>query len=356
MRLLATLLLAALPLGASAQGFGTTLGTPDDGSALIVPVQPQAMPQTAPMVQAPIAPPPPSGLFKGLSLQEPALEDLLRNRSIALSREDARAMNSDRWPYTVYESGKAGTKPNRAIIAMLPPGASAASVLPNIDLRRFATEQGWRLILVPVPQTQRVQAGTLSEIADAQRNSANDGDRMDRVLSAILSQERASQAPAIIATDGAGEGLLALLCGRAGRSPAPSHAVVMGGALDTSAAAACQPSRVPALLIARSTADTGTPYGGGQQPALPGQAQPQSDTILSAAGTRGLWAVLARCRDTEPTLTWLPSASGRTAMETHTNCRAGGPVAMLTALDGSSIPTGDELVAILEAFLLGTLL
>lgn len=354
MRLLATLLLAALPLGAYAQGFGARPDIPAPQGAFIVPQNTPVAPIAEPA--APPPPPPPTGLFQPLQIQEPTLDRLLRNRSVSLNRTDAQDLGTDRWAYTVYESGQEGPKPTRAIVALMPPGSDAKTVIAGMDLRAYARNEGWRLIMLSVPQTQRVLSGTLDDIAQAQRNSANDAQRIDRVLSAVLSQERAAQAPAIIATEGAGNGLLALLCGRTGRSSAPSHAVVMGGALDTQAAAACQPSRVPALLIARSTSDTSTPYGGGEQAAVPGQPQPQSNTILSAAGTRGLWALLARCRDTEPTLTWLPSDSARVALETHGSCSAGGPVGMLTALDGATVPTGDALVTIVESFLRGELL
>jgi len=355
MRLLAALLIAALPTAGIGQGFDTRPDAATGIQPFVLPDAPVAPPPPAP---APVQEPPPLGGFAALPLTAPTIESLLRNRTLALSRADAQDLNTPTWPYAVYDSGMAGTKPNRSIVVLMPPGAEAKQILTTLDMRAWTRTEGWRLLFLPIPQTQRVQSGTLAEIAEAQRTSANDGQRVDRVLAALLSQEGVPQAPIIIASEGAGNGLLALLCGRAGRSPAPSAAVVLGGTLDTSAAAACQPSRVPALLIARSTSDSGVPYGGGEQPAIPGQPQTRSDTILSAASTRGLWAVLARCRDTQPTLTWLSlsNSQGRTALETHTQCSAGGPVAMLTALDGATIPAGEDLVEVIAAFLKGDLL
>lgn len=356
MRLLAALLLCSLPLTATAQGFATRPGSESAQGGMVLPQN--GTPAPAPVPQAPPAPPMPSGQFSPIEMTPPTLQSLMRTRSIALNRTDSRDLGTQSWGYAAYEPGGSGPRPNRAIIVLTPPGIQPTQALESLDLRPLAREGGWRLLVLPLPQTARVQAGTLSDIAEAQRASANDGERIDRILSALLAQEQAPQGPALIANEGAGNGLLALLCARTGRSPAPSAAVVLGGTLDAATAAACQPSRVPALLIARSTSDTGVPYGGGKQPTLPGQAQRQSDTVLSAPGTRGFWAALARCRQTEPTLRWLelPGMTGRTALETHGNCSAGGPVALLTAMDGAQLPTGESLVALVGQFLGGQLL
>jgi poly(3-hydroxybutyrate) depolymerase len=125
----------------------------------------------------------------------------------------------------------------------------------------------------------------------------------------------------------------------------------MGGAIDTRQAASCRPNRVPALLIARSDNDQSAPFGGGRQPSLPGNGV--GGDVLSAASTRGLWAALARCSDGQPSVAWLPSNRGRLALETHTQCRAGGPVSMLSAIEGAELPANEDLTLLISNFLSG---
>ena len=348
MRALLASLLLLIPLAAHAQA--TRLGDPNLDGALIVPTTPapRAAPAPAPTPQRPAV----FGGFKPLALQAPSVSELFTVRRAPLDAASARAFGADRWGYAVYTPGGPQPAGSRALVVMLPPGANPAQAMESLDLRAAAREGGWRLLALPTPAVPaRPTQGTAQELANAQ--DARDGyaTAMDRLLAAVLSNENTFQPPALIAIEGTGDSLLALLCARTSRAPQASHAVVMGGALDAAAAASCQPSRVPALLVARSTSDTALPYGGGTQP--PGPTTGTGAQVLSAAVTRGLWAALARCGTEAPTLTWLPANRGRLALETHTTCRAGGPVSLLSALDGAQLPAEAELAQLVAGFVNG---
>jgi hypothetical protein len=338
------LLAASLPTLAGAQA------RPQGVEPIVVP-DTYTPPPAAPRTVAP-APAVPRGGFKKIPIQPPTIAELFRSKEVAVDGQDRAATGADTWAYAVYEPGGAFPKPNRAAVLLIPEGSNPVSAVEGLDLRTAARTGGWRLIVLPAPTpAPRPTSGTAAELAQAQRDRDGDSGRFDRLLAAVLSQEGAFGPPAIVATSGTGDSLLTLLCGRTGRAPSPSHAVVMGGAIDTRQAAACRPNRVPALLIARSTDDQSTPYGGGAQPALPGNG-PGAD-VLSAATTRGLWAALARCSDGQPSVVWMPSQKGRLALETHTRCNAGGPVSMLSAIEGASLPQNEELTVLVANFLGG---
>lgn len=348
MRALLASLLLLLPLAAHAQA--TRMGDPNLEGALVVPTTPapRAAPAPAPTPQRPAV----FGGFKPLSIDAPKIGELFTVRNAALDQASARAFGTDRWAYAVYTPGGPQPAGSQALVVMLPQGANPAQAMESLDLRAAARTGGWRLIALPTPAVPpRPTSGTARDMANAQ--DARDGyaTAMDRLLASVLGNEGTFQPPALVAMEGTGESLLALLCARTTRAPQPSHAVVMGGALDAQSAATCQPSRVPALLVARSTSDTALPYGGGEQP--PGPTTGTGTQVLSAAVTRGLWAVLARCGTEPPTLTWLPSGRGRLALETHTTCRAGGPVSLLSALDGAQLPAEEELAQLVGSFVNG---
>lgn len=321
-----------------------------------VPPAPIAIPDDR-YVAPPVAPAPkpaapaPRGGFKKIPIKAPTIADVFHPKTVEVASQGLGAP-AGTWAYAVYEPGGPFTAPNRAAVVLLPEGSDPVSAMENLDLRAVAREAGWRLIALPAPtRSPRPTAGTGAQLAEAQRMRDQDGARFDGILAAVLSAEGAFAPPAIVATSGTGDNLLSLLCGRPGRAPSPSHAVVMGGAIDAREAAACQPNRVPALLIARSTDDQSAPYGGGAQPALPGNGP--GAQVLSAATTRGLWAALARCGNGQPSIVWMPSNKGRIALETHARCSAGGPVSMLSAIEGAQLPEGEELRDLVANFLGG---
>ena len=367
MRLIfASLLLSALPLWAGAQTLTTRPGSTTQG-AILLPAQPVLpAPQQAPAPQpqdqsmASVLVDPPGtpvirGQFRPIAIRPPSIERLFPTKTIPLGIQDTAALGATQWPYAVYTPGGPQTRTSDGLVVFLPPGLKPADAVRAMDLRKTARARNMHYLLVPTPQTPRPQSATLSELAQAQDAREEDSERIDRVLATILAQE-SLRPTAVIASEGAGDALLGLLCTRSPRAPRPTQAVVMGGAIDAQTAAACRPRGVPKLLIMRSTADTSTPYGGGEQATVPGQTQTPASSVLSAAGTRGLWAMLAGCQDTTPTLAWTTLGGARTAIETHGACRQGGPVGLLSTLGGAGLPTGDSLTTVIDAFLQGDLL
>lgn len=312
---------------AQAQNVQTRPGVMNDTQPIILPdTMPQQQPQTPSAPPAPQGPPPEFGGFKPLKIDPPGPEKLYAQRQTELffNRENS-VVN-----YITYAPGGPTRYVRDPIIIVAPEGVDLYGLVETIDLRSEARSNGRALLAVTVPQTSRAQSGEARDIARQALEGRNDGMTAGAIVQAVLDNEQLFARPSIVGAEGTGTIFQDYLCQSRTTSMTPAGIFLFDGGLRADTASRCDPPRMPLLAILQSADDQATPYAGGETAPVPGQPDGR---VLSAPAARSFWALAARC-NTEPDLKWIGLDRGRLAMQTHGRCSAGGPVVLLTLIDG----------------------
>lgn len=307
----------------------TRPGSMNDTQPIIIPETGLPAPQAAPAPAPPPEPqkPIPFGGFRPLDIEPPGVDKLYAMRQATLRTRDGVLQV----PYLDYDPGGPTSLTRDPIIIAAPEGQDLYGLVELVDLRLEARRQGRALLAITIPQTPGQTSGRVEDIARQALAAREDGVTAGRYIDAVLQAESLFGRPTIVGAEGMGTVIQDYLCQAQNSNTFPIGIFLMDGGLRADTAAQCDAPRLPRLAIVQSAEDTAVPYAGGESAPVPGQP---NSRVLSAPQARSFWALAARCSD-EPDLKWIAIKQGRLAMETHNRCSRGGPVTLLTMIEGN---------------------
>jgi hypothetical protein len=329
LRCLAFLLLLANP--AMAQLSTRPTGTEGIPAPIVLPEA--GLPQ-APLPAPPAQPgrPIPFGGFKPLAINPPSIERLFSTITKDLTINRSRQSVT----YLRYTPGGKQRYDKNPIVVAAAPGSDLLGIAATLNLHPEARAAGRALLLVIIQrtspeQTSNFPTSNLTQGVNIAADARQDGIQAGMLIDAVLQAESLFDPYSLVGMADTGSKWMDFLCLDRSRSRQPTLMFLMDGTLRADSASACNPPRMPTLVTMQDLQSTTSPVRGGQSDPIPGQVT--AGQLLSSATTLTFWALAARC-DESPTLSWLPLQRGRLALQVNGNCRRGGPVALLTLVDG----------------------
>jgi hypothetical protein len=291
--------------------------------------------------------PPEFGKFKPIKIEEPELESLF-GKGYVTTRVGSSSIGTD---YIRYIPGGKIKTDGDPIFVVGSPGQDLLGMVETLDLRKESRLSGRALVYMTIPITQKTSTTNISDKIDQAIKSEDDPQKAGFVIQSVAANETLYSAITLVGLDGTGSIFQSYLCQAKATTELPKSVFLFDGGLSTVEALECSPPKLPEMALFKNINDTAIPYGGGETVTPPGQTN--AGKVLSAPATRSFWALAARC-ETTPTLKWLPLPRGRLALETHSKCAAGGPISLLSVIDGDLTP--EQKTVLVSTFLNGNLL
>jgi hypothetical protein len=343
-----TLLLSALPVTAISQ-VPTRPGTDNDIPApIVLPSDPDFYipeQQEQPLPQTNTAPVPRGG-FQVIEKEPPSVEDVF----VAGQAVMRNGMLREAVPYIRHYPGGPFSVDGEPIVIVAPPGADLFQSADLMNLRREARLSGRALIVMNAKITRQQNSTRLEDRIENALETQDDPENTMRAIEAVLQAERLYDKPTIVGLEGTGTIFQNFLCQDRTSTRQPEGLFLFESTLKVSEVAGCRPPRLPSIVLYRQFDNATVPYDGGEVTPEPGTASP--GRVLGASANRSFWALAADC-ETTPKERWIGISDGRLLMEEHQQCRRGGPVVLLTALETE---LADEQKSILvETYLNGNL-
>lgn len=342
-----SLLLSALPVIAMSQA-PTRPGTGNDLPApIVLPSDPdfyipEQQEQPLPQNTAPV----PRGGFEVLSKDPPTVEDVFAEGQAVMRNGLLREPVT----YIRHYPGGPFKIDGAPIVIVTPPGANLLQSADAMNLRREARLSGRALIVMNAKISRQQNTTSLDDRIDNALQTQDDPENTMRAIEAVLQAEKIYDKPTVIGLEGTGTIFQNFLCQDRTTTRQPEGLFLFESTLNVTEVAGCRPPRLPSIVLYRQFDSATVPYDGGEVTPEPGTAD--IGRVLSASANRSFWAVAADC-ETTPTQNWIGISDGRLLLEEHQNCRRGGPVALITALETE---LSDEQKSILvETYLNGNL-